>query len=83
MDASTSQQRWEIENEVENTDEYLRTANDPPPSGIRPQEWSDPKYFKKCAAVPCVNHACYARPEQRTLSPPHTELLRQIVHVFM
>lgn len=56
MDASTSdaqaaQQRWEIENGIENTDEYLRSANDPPPSGIRPPEWSDPKFFKKCDAT--------------------------------
>lgn len=48
MDASTSQARWELENNVENTDEYLKWDEDAASAVVRQAPWkSDPKHYKK------------------------------------
>lgn len=48
MDASTSQARWELENNVENTDEYLKWDPTAASTVVRQAPWkTDPKYYKK------------------------------------
>eukprot|EP00892_Ulva_mutabilis_P012713 jgi/Ulvmu1/9814/UM056_0055.1 len=48
MDASTSQARWELENNVENTDEYLKWDEDAASAVVRQAPWkTDPKHYKK------------------------------------